>query len=323
MSVPALGRPGTLRAVLFPSPPAGTSTEDPNERRKRHKSDSFSLTFDDSLSWCVIGGLRRERGSSESSDSRSNAVSLYPCTLHTRTLYPTCSHPVPLHPTPSHPTRSHPAHSHPAPLHPTHSHPAPLHPTHSHPAPLQPTHSHPAPYTPVIAIISNTALFPHTLHPSAVSSCKTSPCLQRRNRGVSPSPPQEVGVSAGDDSDESLSQASDCDNFSVEFEVESMDSDAYSEQDEASVASREEEVSHPPPGRGEGQRARQASAPKVSLRLSPPQVYEVIFQAEDEDSFEEDTEITEAVRGSAFSPVSVLESGVSIASGARHVALFP
>ncbi|KAG5830592.1 hypothetical protein ANANG_G00312330 [Anguilla anguilla] len=131
------------------SDPAGCSTEeDASERRKRHKSDSFSLTFDDSLSWCVIGGLRRDRGSSESSDSRSDA---------------------------------------------------------------------------------------------------------------------EVGVSGCEDSDESLSQDSDCDNFSVEFEVESIDSDDYSEHDEASVASGEE------------------------------QLYEVtIFEAEDEDSFDEDTEISEA-----------------------------
>ncbi|KAK0150141.1 E3 ubiquitin-protein ligase Mdm2 [Merluccius polli] len=28
--------------------------------RKRRRSDSFSLTFDDSLSWCVIGGLRND-----------------------------------------------------------------------------------------------------------------------------------------------------------------------------------------------------------------------------------------------------------------------
>ncbi|KAI4887324.1 hypothetical protein NFI96_006288 [Prochilodus magdalenae] len=47
--------------------------EESSEPRKRHKSDSFSLTFDDSLSWCVIGGLRTERGSSESSDSHSNS----------------------------------------------------------------------------------------------------------------------------------------------------------------------------------------------------------------------------------------------------------
>ncbi|XP_061085634.1 E3 ubiquitin-protein ligase Mdm2 isoform X1 [Conger conger] len=77
----------------------------------------------------------------------------------------------------------------------------------------------------------------------------------------------EVGVSGCEDSDESVSQDSDsdCDNFSVEFEVESMDSDAYSENDEASVVSDVEEV------------------------------YEVtIFEGDDEDSFDEDTEITEA-----------------------------
>ncbi|XP_072530223.1 E3 ubiquitin-protein ligase Mdm2 [Salminus brasiliensis] len=56
------------------SDPASISVEEESgEPRKRHKSDSFSLTFDDSLSWCVIGGLRRESGSSESSDSRSNS----------------------------------------------------------------------------------------------------------------------------------------------------------------------------------------------------------------------------------------------------------
>ncbi|KAL2088233.1 hypothetical protein ACEWY4_017061 [Coilia grayii] len=131
------------------SDPTGSTTEDePQERRKRHKSDSLSLTFDDSLSWCVIGGLRGNRRSSESSDSHSNT---------------------------------------------------------------------------------------------------------------------EVGASnTNNDSDESLSEHSDSDNFSVEFEVESIDSDAYSEHDEASVSGEDE-------------------------------VYEVtIFEAEDEDSFDEDTEISEA-----------------------------
>ncbi|XP_059361417.1 E3 ubiquitin-protein ligase Mdm2-like isoform X3 [Carassius carassius] len=57
------------------SDPESTSAEDdPRECRKRHKSDSFSLTFDDSLSWCVIGGLHRERGNSESSEAQSNSV---------------------------------------------------------------------------------------------------------------------------------------------------------------------------------------------------------------------------------------------------------
>ncbi|XP_030632715.1 E3 ubiquitin-protein ligase Mdm2 [Chanos chanos] len=128
------------------SDPADLSAgEESCERRKRHKSDSFSLTFDDSLSWCVIGGLHREQRSSESSDSLSNT---------------------------------------------------------------------------------------------------------------------EVGISHSEDSEEG--QDSDSDNFSVEFEVESIDSDAYSENDEASLSGDDE-------------------------------VYEVtIFEAEDEDSFDEDTEITEA-----------------------------
>ncbi|XP_034169139.1 E3 ubiquitin-protein ligase Mdm2 [Pangasianodon hypophthalmus] len=120
-----------------------SESEESSEPRKRHKSDSISLTFDDSLSWCVIGGLRRERGSSESSVSHSNS---------------------------------------------------------------------------------------------------------------------DVGRSHSDESDES--DDSDSDNFSVEFEVESIDSDAYSENDEDSV-----------PGEDE--------------------VYEVTIIAEDEDSFDEDTEITE------------------------------
>ncbi|XP_029453086.1 E3 ubiquitin-protein ligase Mdm2 isoform X2 [Rhinatrema bivittatum] len=43
-----------------------------DRQRKRHKSDSISLTFDESLSWCVISGLRRDRNSSESTDSCPN-----------------------------------------------------------------------------------------------------------------------------------------------------------------------------------------------------------------------------------------------------------
>ncbi|XP_069580089.1 LOW QUALITY PROTEIN: E3 ubiquitin-protein ligase Mdm2 [Brachyistius frenatus] len=47
--------------------------EEEEEKRKRRRSDSYSLTFDDSLSWCVIGGLGsgRDRHSSQSSDSHS------------------------------------------------------------------------------------------------------------------------------------------------------------------------------------------------------------------------------------------------------------
>ncbi|XP_034019143.1 E3 ubiquitin-protein ligase Mdm2 [Thalassophryne amazonica] len=47
--------------------------EEEVEERKRRRSDSYSLTFDDSLSWCVIGGLgsARDRHNSQSSDSQS------------------------------------------------------------------------------------------------------------------------------------------------------------------------------------------------------------------------------------------------------------
>ncbi|XP_047192052.1 E3 ubiquitin-protein ligase Mdm2 isoform X1 [Scophthalmus maximus] len=43
--------------------------------RKRRRSDSYSLTFDESLSWCVIGGLGsgRDRHSSQSSETHSNS----------------------------------------------------------------------------------------------------------------------------------------------------------------------------------------------------------------------------------------------------------
>ncbi|XP_069085285.1 E3 ubiquitin-protein ligase Mdm2 [Pleurodeles waltl] len=40
-------------------------------QRKRHKSDSISLTFDESLSWYVISGLRRDRSGSDTTDSCS------------------------------------------------------------------------------------------------------------------------------------------------------------------------------------------------------------------------------------------------------------
>ncbi|XP_026853424.2 E3 ubiquitin-protein ligase Mdm2 isoform X2 [Electrophorus electricus] len=68
----------------------------------------------------------------------------------------------------------------------------------------------------------------------------------------------DVGISHSDESEDSES-----DNFSVEFEVESIDSDAYSENDDDSI-----------PGEDE--------------------VYEVTIFAEDEDSFDVDPEITEA-----------------------------
>ncbi|MGH0151096.1 UNVERIFIED_CONTAM: hypothetical protein FKN15_057860 [Acipenser sinensis] len=136
-----------------------TSADDDNDekeesgrRRKRHKSDSISLTFDDSLSWCVIGGLCREHGSSESSSD-------------------------------------------------------------------------------------------------------------------SPTNPDADIVSGSEDSDETwFSQDSDSDHFSVEFEVESIHSDTYSQNEEVQDLTDEDD-----------------------------EVYEVtIFEAEDDDSFDEDTEISEA-----------------------------
>lgn len=53
-----------------------SSNDQPAEQqRKRHKSDSISLTFDESLSWWVISGLRCDRNNSDSTDTSSNAVS--------------------------------------------------------------------------------------------------------------------------------------------------------------------------------------------------------------------------------------------------------
>ncbi|XP_040886304.1 E3 ubiquitin-protein ligase Mdm2 [Toxotes jaculatrix] len=134
--------PGPSHSVEGDEDEEESAGEEEEESKKRRRSDSYSLTFDDSLSWCVIGGLGsgRDRHSSQSSDSHSTSE------------------------------RS------------------------------------------------------------------------------------EVTVPASD---------SDSDNFSVEFEVESIDSDDYNE-DDASLSADD-------------------------------QVYEVtIFEADDDDSFDEDTEITEA-----------------------------
>lgn len=51
---------------------------------------------------------------------------------------------------------------------------------------------------------------------------------------------QDVGISHSDDSDGSEDSDSDSDNFSVEFEVESIDSDDYSEKDGDSVPGDDE-----------------------------------------------------------------------------------
>ncbi|KAK7896799.1 hypothetical protein WMY93_022124 [Mugilogobius chulae] len=51
------------------------SEEEEEDVKKRRRSDSYSLTFDGSLSWCVIGGLGggRDRHSSRSSESHSTS----------------------------------------------------------------------------------------------------------------------------------------------------------------------------------------------------------------------------------------------------------
>lgn len=57
-------------------PEENSSDDLRSDRRKRHKSDSISLTFDESLSWCVVSGLCHERSnSSDSTDSLSIPVS--------------------------------------------------------------------------------------------------------------------------------------------------------------------------------------------------------------------------------------------------------
>lgn len=64
--------------------------EEEDDRRKRRRSDSYSLTFDESLSWCVIGGLGRVRDlqSSQSSDTHSTVRIWQTHTLRKLSSYP-------------------------------------------------------------------------------------------------------------------------------------------------------------------------------------------------------------------------------------------
>ncbi|XP_061872551.1 E3 ubiquitin-protein ligase Mdm2 isoform X2 [Colius striatus] len=65
-------RPTTSSRRRTHSESENSSDDLHSDRRKRHKSDSISLTFDESLSWCVVSGLCRERSnSSDSTDSLS------------------------------------------------------------------------------------------------------------------------------------------------------------------------------------------------------------------------------------------------------------
>ncbi|XP_044042703.1 E3 ubiquitin-protein ligase Mdm2 isoform X2 [Siniperca chuatsi] len=67
--------PGPSHSVEDDEDGGESEEEEEEEGRKRRRSDSYSLTFDDSLSWCVIGGLAsvRDRNSSQSSDSHSTS----------------------------------------------------------------------------------------------------------------------------------------------------------------------------------------------------------------------------------------------------------
>ncbi|KAJ8362178.1 hypothetical protein AAFF_G00390760, partial [Aldrovandia affinis] len=102
----------------------------------------------------------------------------------------------------------------------------------------------------------------------------------------------EVGVSGSEDSDESFSQDSDSDNFSVEFEVESIDRTTTARTTRRRWRRGVEEVSLHfmckmvvSPGEVRG--------PVLTVSLSRPRI-KVFFEPEDEYSFDEDTEITEA-----------------------------
>lgn len=68
--------PGPSRSFEDDEDEEETEDEDDDGGRKRRRSDSYSLTFDNSLSWCVIGGLGsgRDRHSSQSSDSHSSSA---------------------------------------------------------------------------------------------------------------------------------------------------------------------------------------------------------------------------------------------------------
>ncbi|XP_067438263.1 E3 ubiquitin-protein ligase Mdm2 [Thunnus thynnus] len=67
--------PGPSHSVEDDDEEESEEEEGEKEGRKRRRSDSYSLTFDESLSWCVIGGLGsgRDRHSSQSSDSHSTS----------------------------------------------------------------------------------------------------------------------------------------------------------------------------------------------------------------------------------------------------------
>ncbi|KAM8974140.1 E3 ubiquitin-protein ligase Mdm2 [Pelodytes ibericus] len=71
---PPISRPGSSsqRKTLSESEENAANDQPAEQQRRRHKSDSISLTFDESLSWWVISGLRCDRNNSESTDASPN-----------------------------------------------------------------------------------------------------------------------------------------------------------------------------------------------------------------------------------------------------------
>lgn len=89
---------------------------------------------------------------------------------------------------------------------------------------------------------------------------------------------------------EAADSDSNSDHFSVEFEVESIASEDYDE-DDASLSADDQVAARAAPTKKKPQ-----TNPSDSLMHVCAQVYEVtIIEAEDDDSFDEDTEISEAV----------------------------
>lgn len=156
--------------------------EEEDDRRKRRRSDSYSLTFDESLSWCVIGGLGRVRDlqSSQSSDTHSTVRIWQTHTLRKLSSYPENKTTNTRIKIPERNWKS-----------------------------------------------LNQGLKPSSLH-GTFSHFNTSD-----SNHLFQSAQSEVTIPGPE---------SDCDNFSVEFEVESIDSDDYNE-DDASV-SADDQVKH-------------------------------------------------------------------------------
>ncbi|XP_043943954.1 E3 ubiquitin-protein ligase Mdm2 [Protopterus annectens] len=73
VAVAMSSRPSTSCRRTFSETEDASSDDQSSDHRKRHKSDSISVTFDESLSWYVISGGCRDRRSSDSTDTYSDA----------------------------------------------------------------------------------------------------------------------------------------------------------------------------------------------------------------------------------------------------------